>query len=80
MDLQVCAVLSLIETLAVVPLKELLVTAGSLKIFLLLLLGQYASVKIYRLFIYPAFFSPLRHLPGPTVREFPFTVSAMGTL
>ncbi|PGH20752.1 hypothetical protein AJ80_03512 [Polytolypa hystricis UAMH7299] len=65
MDLQSCAALSLLETLAVITSSKEPTTRASLKIFLLLLLGQYTAVKLYRLFIYPSFLSPLRHLPGP---------------
>lgn len=31
-------------------------------------LAQYFVLKFYRIFLYPKFFSPLRHLPGPGVR------------
>lgn len=30
-------------------------------------LGQYITLKIYRIFLYPNYFSPLRHVPGPKV-------------
>lgn len=30
--------------------------------------AQYFVLKFYRIFLYPNFFSPLRHLPGPKVR------------
>ncbi|KAK3312699.1 cytochrome P450 [Apodospora peruviana] len=32
--------------------------------------GQYVAYKLYRLFIYPYFVSPLRHLPGPKNHHF----------
>lgn len=36
-------------------------------------LARIAGYRIYRLFIYPYFVSPLRHLPGPKVRNTPTT-------
>lgn len=32
-------------------------------------LGQYITLKIYRIFLYPKYFSPLRHVPGPKVSQ-----------
>jgi len=32
-------------------------------------LARIVGYRIYRLFIYPYFVSPLRHLPGPKVRK-----------
>lgn len=34
-------------------------------------LAHYVAIKIYRIFLYPHFFSPLRHLPGPKVCYLP---------
>lgn len=31
-------------------------------------LAQLVAYKLYRIFIYPYFVSPLRHLPGPKVQ------------
>jgi hypothetical protein len=70
MDILICAALSLVETLAIILLKELLTNKGPLQIFVLFFLTQYALAKIYQRFMSPVFFSRLRHLPGPTVREF----------
>lgn len=36
--------------------------------FLGLYLAQYLAHKIYNIFIYPYYVSPLRHLPGPKVK------------
>ncbi|OTA92784.1 hypothetical protein M434DRAFT_74137 [Hypoxylon sp. CO27-5] len=33
---------------------------------------QYLLLKYYRIFLYPKYFSPLRHLPGPTDNQFFF--------
>jgi hypothetical protein len=71
MDLRTCAIISLLETIALVPVKPPLALTRSFRIFIPLLLLQYAAVKIYRLFVYPFFFSPLRHPPGPTVSRKP---------
>jgi hypothetical protein len=38
----------------------------SLSAFVLL----YATLKVYRLFVYPIWLSPLRDLPGPKVRTY----------
>lgn len=40
--------------------------------FLTLLAIQYGLLKLYRIFIYPHFVSPLRHLPGP--KDSPFLI------
>lgn len=37
------------------------------QIFWTLLSLQYLIVKYYRIFLYHKYFSPLRHIPGPTV-------------
>ncbi|KAK2765048.1 hypothetical protein FQN54_008747 [Arachnomyces sp. PD_36] len=69
-DVQACAALSLAEALlAVISLKER-ATRDSLLILLPLFVVQYTFLKIYRIFVYPFFFSPLRHLPGPTDNHF----------
>ncbi|KAI1338823.1 cytochrome P450 [Xylariaceae sp. FL0016] len=35
-------------------------------------IAQYAIFKYYRIFLYPVYFSPLRHLPGPSDGHFLF--------
>lgn len=37
------------------------------QIFWTLLCVRYFAVKYYRIFLYHKYFSPLRHIPGPTV-------------
>ena len=44
--------------------------SGFVKTFLGFFVAQYLAVKCYRIFLYPYYFSPLRHLPGPTVSTF----------
>lgn len=41
--------------------------SGFVKTFLGFFTIQFLAVKCYRIFLYPYYFSPLRHLPGPTV-------------
>lgn len=82
MDAAICAGLSVAETLLLFTARTpapygctQTQTAGVL--FLL----QFLAVKYYRFFLYHRFFSPLRHLPGPTVRvrkKQPGSVALMG--
>ena len=52
----------------------------ALAVFLVAFVVQYGALKVYTFFLYHRFFSPLRHLPGPTVRPSscrrPFLASA----
>lgn len=43
------------------------VAGGALTVFVTSFLGLYVATKMYRLFVYPFYFSPLRNLPRPTV-------------
>ncbi|KAK7955917.1 uncharacterized protein PG986_005139 [Apiospora aurea] len=61
-EVQLAKSLSLIET----ETPQLASIAASL------LLGQYLLLKFYRVFLYHRYFSPLRHLPGPTDNHFLF--------
>lgn len=65
-DLRICAGLSIVETLVVSHLAGISNYSFPKAAFGLLLV-QYALVKYYRIFLYPFYFSPLRHLPGPKV-------------
>lgn len=72
MDIQTCAVLSALETVAWVGFHEYrslaLTTRKELvAVFSVFFLVQYFCAKIYRIFIYPVHVSPLRHLPTPKV-------------
>jgi len=69
MDVKVCAALSLIEAISLRGFGPLHSTAlvGVAKPFATLFLVQYLLLKVYRLVLYPRFFSPLRRLPGPKV-------------
>ncbi|KAI1352145.1 cytochrome P450 3A5 [Xylaria sp. FL0043] len=64
MDLAICAVLTVVELY--LPLVNLraerdIHLTRSISLFLL----NYSLFKLYRVYLYPRFFSPLRHLPGP---------------
>lgn len=72
MDIQLIGFISVVETVVMTGLKEswnLATTPRSvlIQIFLELFLVQYLVVKLYRIFIYPFYVSPLRHLPTPKV-------------
>ncbi|KAI0837000.1 cytochrome P450 [Hypoxylon sp. FL0890] len=77
MDFQICFGLALIETVVVSvlsPAHEIfsyLPKSNSL-LFLALFGFQWGLLKIYRIFLYPAFFSPLRGIPGPKDNHFLF--------
>ncbi|KAI1633896.1 cytochrome P450 [Biscogniauxia mediterranea] len=64
MDFAICGALAVLELATLRPVREAdqLSTFSKLAAAFLL---QYAAVKLYRIVLYPAFFSPLRHLPGP---------------
>ncbi|KAI2781760.1 cytochrome P450 [Daldinia loculata] len=63
MDALICCGLTVLELVALRPSKEL----DSLWIFkfVAVFFIQYTVLKFYRIVLYPNFFSPLRHLPGP---------------
>lgn len=73
MDLLICAGLVAVELFAVDklwpeglrqrPLPVLHITA------LFTFLTNYLTLKAYRIFLYHRYFSPLRHVPGPTVSQ-----------
>ncbi|KAI0118546.1 cytochrome P450 [Hypoxylon sp. NC0597] len=64
MDVITCAGLTALEIIALSPGRELY-ELSNLKKFFVGLLVQYVLLKFYRVVLYPNFFSPLRHLPGP---------------
>ena len=67
MDVASCAALALGQS-HLVERFRLLGPAGSpLQTTVLLFLLQYIALKVYRVFLYHRYFSPLRHVPGPTV-------------
>ncbi|KAL7619864.1 hypothetical protein AAE478_010410 [Parahypoxylon ruwenzoriense] len=75
MDLQICFGLALAETVVASALcasretVPYLITSRPL-LFLGLLTLQWSLLKFYRIFIYPAFFCPLRTIPGPKDNHF----------
>ncbi|KAK3316797.1 cytochrome P450 3A5 [Apodospora peruviana] len=56
-------------SLLILPPNELLAIRG-LKTILALVCAQYVLQNLYRIFIYPHYLSPLRHLPGPRDHDF----------
>ncbi|KAI2467817.1 cytochrome P450 [Annulohypoxylon bovei var. microspora] len=72
MDLLLCAGLTAVESILAnnIPGQESRPVSG--KVSFALFLGQYFVVKFYRIFLYHRYFSPLRHIPGPTDNHFLF--------
>jgi hypothetical protein len=70
MDVKLCAGTALVATSAAAStvLRNANPIRAGLTTLLALFLAQYLLLKIYRVFIWPNFFSPLRKLPGPKVR------------
>lgn len=69
MDLNIIAVVSALETAVLLPKGDLF-GMPAVKVWLGLVLGQYIVAKMYSIFLYPHFVSPLRHLPGPKDNHF----------
>ncbi|KAK8112458.1 cytochrome P450 3A5 [Apiospora sp. TS-2023a] len=72
-----CAFLSLLLSFALAKIRPWqldpdMVEDNSLSTFVLFFLTQYTTLKLYQIFIYPRFVSPLRHIPGPTNGHFMF--------
>ncbi|KAK4226607.1 cytochrome P450 [Podospora fimiseda] len=79
MDVQFTLVLSLVEALGLtifqqhnygsINLSSMVsyqtITTYILSYILHLFVAQYVTIKLYRIFIWPRLFSPLRHIPGP---------------
>lgn len=63
MDVIACAVLASVEA-AVLPAAF---GARRRLLWLALFVIQYVAIKCYRILLYPKYFSPLRHIPGPAV-------------
>lgn len=55
------------SAVAVVLLREYVADYTLISVFVRLLAANIALAAIYKVFIYPFFVSPLRHLPGPKV-------------
>ncbi|KAI1106347.1 cytochrome P450 [Jackrogersella minutella] len=72
MDLILCAGLTAAESIVVNKLPGQETRPVSAKVALAFFLAQYLAVKYYRIFLYHKYFSPLRHLPGPTDNHFLF--------
>lgn len=69
MDLLICAGLTAVE-LSVDRIWPGGLRQNSLPVLhtaLFTFLAQYLTLKFYRIFLYHRYFSPLRHVPGPTV-------------
>lgn len=67
MDVVVCAGLAALESFALSTLGQVV----EANIIVALFLFQYVLLKYYRIFLYHSYFSPYRHLPGPTVGPSP---------
>ncbi|KAH7067184.1 cytochrome P450 [Paraphoma chrysanthemicola] len=61
-DATACAGLAAISTFALRPLFE----GSSIQLLLTVFTVLYLPLKYYRIFLYPWYFSPYRHLPTPT--------------
>jgi hypothetical protein len=46
---------------------DYVIASSLLRTFMVLFLAQISLTSIYQVFLYPKLFSPLRHLPGPSV-------------
>ncbi|KAK3324028.1 cytochrome P450 3A5 [Cercophora scortea] len=71
MDLQLTAVLSLLEVVVLTGFQRAVDLAQTspltlIKAFFTHFLLQYGALKVYRVVIVPHYLSPLRHIPGPT--------------
>jgi hypothetical protein len=64
-------VLAALAVLSAAPLHDALLTSRAAQGLLSSIFGLYLACKVYRLFIYPYYVSPLRHLPGPRDHRFP---------
>lgn len=65
---RVCALISLTATSLIALLApDYIIASSLLRTFVVLFLAQISLTSIYQVFLYPKCFSPLRHLPGPSV-------------
>lgn len=62
-----------VATLAVVAkyALEMAVTSSATHVFVTSFVSLYVVYKLYQLFMYPHYFSPLTSIPGPKVRSIP---------
>lgn len=67
MDITAVAIITATESLLLRQLQDATFSNLSASNVLTLFLVQYVLLKYYRLVLYPNYFSPLRHLPGPSV-------------
>lgn len=67
MDIVSCVALALAQGKLVERARFLEHASSPLQTTILLFLLQYVALKVYRVFLYHRYFSPLRHVPGPTV-------------
>ena len=74
MDLHTSAIIAVLGTVAVVGPEETLELFETSKAKLIATCLAYfcvhfGTVKIFKVFVYPQFLSPLRNVPGPKVRS-----------
>jgi len=67
MDILTCATLSALEGYSLAHFGPLHLSA---RLFLYLFIAHYFVFKFYRIYVYPRYVSPMRHLPGPKVNIF----------
>ncbi|RYP39457.1 hypothetical protein DL767_002191 [Monosporascus sp. MG133] len=66
----ICVVVAMLEALVA---HQLMGVSGFKKAFFILFVIHYLGLKCYRIFLYPKYFSPLRHIPGPQVSGVPMS-------
>ncbi|ETS78006.1 hypothetical protein PFICI_10068 [Pestalotiopsis fici W106-1] len=66
MDIAAAAIITAIEFVLVRKWEDSIATNLSSEHVLSLFLTQYLLLKYYRMVLYPKYFSPLRHFPGPS--------------
>jgi hypothetical protein len=67
MDIVSCAALAVVQGSLAERFRFLGPAGSPLQTTVLLFALQYIALKVYRVFLYHRYFSPLRHVPGPTV-------------
>lgn len=66
MDLLKCGAISSVEVLLLLR-AEYIQQGAVLYTFFALFSQQYLALKLFHILVWPFYFSPLRHLPGPKV-------------
>lgn len=77
MDILTCAGLALAETFLAGKSPGKFQIDLPISAAFLLFVGQYLALKFYRICLYPHYFSPLRHIPGPKVRYISISLTSL---